>query len=271
MEHGVARSGNQEIAYTVEGRGSKTVLLITGLTWRAADWGSAFPSRLGEAYRVVRMDNRGAGASTLGPDPFTLEDMAADAVAVLDAVGAAEASVVGISMGGMITQLMLLEHPDRVERAVLMATHFGGSRVARPTPEAMRLFDPATFTQLGADPVAMIRLTLDTICAPSALRRDPGIVELMVENVRRAPTPGNAVLAQVQAIFGSNRDGRLANVSCPTLVMHGEDDTLIPPANGKMIAEQIPGARLVLLEECGHAIPLEQPARSAEAVLAFLE
>lgn len=270
MERGVARSGKQDIAYAVEGSGDRTVLLITGLGWRSADWGRTFPGRLAERYRVVRMDNRGTGRSPVSSDPFSLEDMAADAVAVLDAVEAETASVVGISMGGMITQLLLLDHAPRVERAVLMATHFGGAGIVPPTRDALRLFDPMEFIARGRDPVAMMRYQLEVICSPTALAERPEILELMLENARAEPTPPNAFLGQVQAILGSERGHRLGDVERPTLVVHGEEDPLIPPENGRMLAERIPGARLAMLADCGHAPPLEAPERSAELVLEFL-
>jgi 3-oxoadipate enol-lactonase len=269
MIHGTTRSRGEEIAYSVEGDGEETVLLITGLGWRSADWGTELPARLARRHRVVRFDNRGTGGSSVSSSGFTLEDMAADAVAVLDAVGAHTAHVAGISMGGMITQLLALDHADRVSRVVLIATHFGGKEIEPPTEAAMRLFDPAEFVARGRDPVQMMRYQLEVICAPGFVERDPEAIELLLENVRRQPTRPNGFLGQLQAILGSDRSARVGGIRAPALVIHGNDDPLIRPSNGVKLAERIPNAQLALLEACGHAVPLEQPEATARLMLDF--
>jgi pimeloyl-ACP methyl ester carboxylesterase len=269
METGTIRSGDVELAYSVEGRGDETILLITGLSWRAADWGSQVPRALGERYRVVRLDNRGTGASSVAAQAFTLDDMADDAVAVLDAVGAATAHVVGISMGGMITQLMALNHPDRIGKLALLATNHGGPNVVPPTSEAMQMFDPGAFLSRGRDPATMMEYQLDVICAPGYRERTPKLLDIMVQNVRAQPTSPNGFVGQLQAILTSNREERLPDIDRPTLVIHGKDDPLVPPENGRRLAERIPGAQLELYDDCGHVIPLEQPDRLAASLLEF--
>ena len=142
---GTATSGDTKLAYSVEGDGKETVLLVMGLGGRASDWGTAFPDALAEKYRVVRFDNRGVGASPMAPGGYVLSDLARDATAVLDAVSADKAHVIGVSMGGMISQLVALEHPARVNKLVLLSTNFGGVTLEPPHPDAMRLFDPGEF------------------------------------------------------------------------------------------------------------------------------
>ncbi len=271
MSARVARSGDVEIAYSVEGGGEETVLLIMGMGGRAADWGKTFPSSLAEHYRVVRFDNRGVGGSPIASAGYTLSDLARDATAVLDAVGASRAHVIGISMGGMISQLLAVEHPDRVARLVLMSTHFGGSAVEPPGPEARRIFDPGEFRRLGKDPVAMMIFTLSVITPPGFCERSPEVVEMMVANVREEPTTAQSFMAQVQAIVSSDRSELVRRIRQPTLVVHGTEDDLIPPSNGKQLAERIPGARLALLDGIGHMPMLEAPDRLAELVLEFLK
>jgi pimeloyl-ACP methyl ester carboxylesterase len=270
MERGVARSSGVEIHYSVEGSGPETVLLVIGLGGRAADWGTAFPAALAEQYRVVRFDNRGVGHSPKVPGGYALSDLAGDAAAVLDAVGAPSAHVVGSSMGGMIAQLVALDHAERVRRLVLLATHFGGREVEPPHAEAMQLFDPAAFLERGRDPASMMRFTLSVITAPGFPERFPHVIEEMVEYVRRQPTPPIAFLAQLQAIIGSDRSGRVSSIRQPTLVVHGLQDRLIPPGNGRALAERIPGAELALLEGVGHLPQIETPGALAQRISAFL-
>jgi pimeloyl-ACP methyl ester carboxylesterase len=270
MKTASARSGDVELSYSVEGDGAETVLLIMGLGGRAADWGTELPRALSERYRVVRFDNRGTGGSTVVNPGFSLEDMANDAVAVLDAVGAEKAHVMGISMGGMISQLVALGHAARIDKLVLMSTHFGGRKVVPPTPEAMKLFDPAEFDRVGRDAGAMMRRTLEIIAAPGWPERDPEAVDALVDNARRQPTPPAGFMGQFQAILQSDRSERLGDIPHPTLVLHGKQDTLIPVDNGRLIAERIPSARLELLDDCGHQPHWEKPDDVKRLVVEFL-
>lgn len=278
MRHGLARSHGREVpptpdvevAYTIEGDGDETVLLIMGLGGRAADWGTCFPGELARKYRVVRVDNRGVGRSPKVAGGYTLSDLARDAVAVLDHLEIEKAHVAGISMGGMISQLVALEHPGRVANLLLLSTHFGGRRVEAPHPDAMRLFDPGEFLNHGRDPAAMMRFTLSIITAPGFSEKNPGVVEEMIANVREQPTSGSAFMAQVQAILTSDRADLVREIRHRTLVVHGNDDKLIPPSNGRALAEAIPGARLVMMNGVGHMPMIEAPDELARIVLAFL-
>lgn len=243
------------IAYSVEGSGDETVLLIMGLGARAADWGPRFPARLAQRFRVVRFDNRGAGASEVPRDTWTLDDMARDAVAVLDAVGAERAHVVGLSMGGMIAQLLALDHSARVDRLVLMATHFGGRSVVPPRPEAFSIFMP----EPGTSPEELVRGATRVITGPGWADAHAGAVEELVALAREQPTPKRVFGAQLQAILGSDRSERVRSIRAPTLVIHGDADPLIVYENGVRLAERIPGARLETLAGVGHLLHYEAP------------
>jgi 3-oxoadipate enol-lactonase len=269
MTRKLARSGSVEVAYTAEGSGPETVLLIMGLAGRAADWGTLFPSALAERYRVVRMDNRGIGGSPRVDGGYTLSDMAADAIAVLDDTGAARAHIVGYSMGGMISQLIATEHAERVDRLVLLSTHFGGRDTDPPTASAQRLFDPQEFISRGKDAEVLMRFTLEMLTARGFADRAPEALAMMVANVRAEPTRTAAFMSQVQAILASDRSELVRTIQKPTLVIHGKEDELIPVSNGRELAHRIPGARLSILEGTGHMPMLECPDKLADLVLEF--
>jgi len=264
--HGTARSADVSLAYSVQGDAPETILLIAGLGSRAADWGAAFPERLAQSYRVVRFDNRGAGASSKPEQAWTLCDMAADAVAVLDAVQAERAHIIGVSMGGMIAQLLALEHAPRCASLVLMSTSFGGHEVIAPTPEALALFRPAR----GTTPEQIVRQSMHVLTAPGFAERNPDAIETLVRYALEQPTPRRAFGAQLQAIMDSDRAERVQQIQHPTLVVHGDSDTLIPDGNGRALAGRIPNARLEILEDCGHMPMWEKPERLSELVLEFL-
>lgn len=260
-------SHGARIHYEVEGAGPRTVLLIMGLGGHATEWGSAFPTALAQRHRVVRMDNRGIAASETDVAKWGMQDMADDARAVLDAVGVERAHVIGTSMGGMIAQQLTVSHANRVDRLVLMATSFGGAEAVPPADVALALFAPAPELSLAEQR----RRALGVITARGFAERNREQIEQLVALRERVPTRGSVFQTQLEAIFQSDRSQAVRTIARPTLVIHGVDDTLVPVGNGKLLAERIPGAKLALLEDCGHLPHLELPGRSAELALSFFD
>jgi len=240
--------------------------MIQGLGARAADWGPALPGALAGHFRVVMFDNRGTGASDKPRQGWTLEDMAEDALAVLDAVGAPRAHVIGVSMGGMIAQLVALDHAERVARLVLLSTNAGGASVVRPGPEMMSVFQPPR----GTPPDEIMRHALELISAPGWALSHPAEVEELVRISVELPTPKYAFTAQFQALLSSDRSERVRHIAQPTLVVHGDADRLIPVENAHLLAERIPGARLEILHGVGHMAMWEAPQELSQVVLDFL-
>jgi len=264
---GKARRAGAELAYSVQGNGTETVLLIQGLGARAADWGPALPRALAERFRVVLFDNRGTGSSDKPREAWTLDDMTLDALAVLDAVGAERAHVIGVSMGGMIAQLVALDHAARIERLVLLSTNAGGRSAVHPGPEMLSVFQPPR----GTPPEQIMRHALELIGAPGWAASHPSEVEELVRLSLEQPTPKYAFSAQLQALLASDRSERVRDIAQPTLVVHGDADRLIPVQNGRLLAERIPGARLEILDGIGHMAMWEAPGKLCRVVLDFLE
>ena len=248
-------------------RGSgPTILFVMGLGGRATDWNDAFLDRLADAFEVVTFDNRGTGASYHPDGEWTLDVMADEAVGVLDALGRRRAHVVGLSMGGMIAQLVALRHPDRVERLALLATHMGGFSVVPPAPPAIAML----MADRSRPPDEIVREAMTTICAPGFAVRDPGAIEELITLALAQPTPPATFVRHMGAIMATDRSGRLADIRAPTLVVHGDQDSLIPVDNGRALAAGIAGARLVELPETGHMPMWERPERLATLLREFL-
>jgi pimeloyl-ACP methyl ester carboxylesterase len=253
------------------------ILLVSGLGTQLLSWDDGLCARLAEAGRyVIRFDNRDAGLSTafdddpvdLGPVlramadgdqvtarslvPYTLSDMARDAVELLDALGIDRAHVVGASMGGMIAQTMAIEHPDRVRTLTSIMSTTGEPGVGRSTREAREVLLRPAPTERGA----YIEDSVSALVWHSKRYADPdGVRALAARSFDRSFRPAGTArqLAAVTA-SGSRADG-LRALEVPTLVIHGLDDTLIEPSGGERTAELVPGAELLLVPDMGHDRP----------------
>lgn len=239
------------------------VLLVMGLAYPAAMWFRLVPA-LAEGHRVIRVDNRGAGRTGDVPGaPYTVETMAADCLAVLDAAEVETAHVVGISMGGLIAQEIGLTAPERVRSLCLIATHPGIAHAVM-NPQAM-----AMLVQRGQwTPQEAAEASIPFNYAPGTPRER--IEEDWAVRLPLAAT-STGYLAQV---MGSSRwDGydRIQGITAPTLVVHGELDALVPPQNGRTIAGRIPGAELVIIPDANHVLMTDQPEYVSKVLVGWLE
>jgi len=256
-----AANGAVGIEYESFGQdGDPAVLLICGLGSQMTRWPEAFCERLaGHGYRVLRFDNRDTGLSTwfADGDRYTLSDMAADAMAVLDAAGVEAAHVAGVSMGGMITQAVAIEHPGRTLSLTSIMSATGAPGTLDPTPEA-----GAVLTLTPPDPAADLEAYLDrmvesalTIGSPAYPWPPGALRERALAEYRRAFNP-TGTTRQMGAIRGDgDRTERLGKVRVPAVVLHGADDPLVPPRGGEATAAAIPGAELRMIPGMGHDLP----------------
>ena len=260
----IARVGDVNLAYYVDGSGPP-ILLIMGLGGRGTDWNPGFIAAMAPQFETIRFDNRGTGKSDRPEETYSLDGMADEAVGILDAVGRERAHVVGVSMGGMIAQLVALRHPERVDRLVLLSTHCGGPAITPPTPAAMAVL----MGDRSRPPAELVRESMTTITGPGFAARHPEAIDAIVANALAQPTPPATFVRQMQAIMTSDRSARIADIRAPTLVVHGADDPLVPYPNGEVLARGIPGARLVTLPGCGHMPMWERPSEVVRAISSF--
>lgn len=246
-----------------EERGTgEPLLLIMGLGYTLEMWHRAMPA-LAEHYRVIAFDNRGVGHSDVPPGPYSISMMASDAAAVMDAARVDAAHVFGISMGGMIAQEFALQYPARVTSLVLGCTTCGGPNAAAAEPEVITALMARATMSVEEAIHAMAHFVYDAATPQERLEEDFAIR-------RRTYPTSEGYLAQLQGVLGWDSSGRLSEIAAPTLVIHGESDRLVPPANGRLIAESIPGAKLVMLPAASHIFLTDQPETSNRAVLSFL-
>jgi pimeloyl-ACP methyl ester carboxylesterase len=187
--------------------------------------------------------------------------MADDAAAVLRATGAAPATVVGMSMGGMIAQELAIRHPSLVERLVLVATRPPAPAHIPAAPDVLeRELGQLLNTPGRRDALAAyFRSVWEPQSAPDFAARNPELFEELAGQILERVTPRPAVINQLRAIAAWSGAGRLAKITVPTTVVHGVADELIPVGNGMRLARMIKAARYVELTGVGHLIPLEAP------------
>jgi pimeloyl-ACP methyl ester carboxylesterase len=269
---------------------AETILLISGLGTQMIRWADPFCRELAAlGYRVIRFDNRDAGGSTsfaqhgavdVGtlvtlllagqrpPLPYTLADMAADAIGLLDALSVPQAHLVGRSMGGMIAQMMASEYPSRVLSLTSIMSATGNPALPPPEPDAMTMMmqpapdpvlDEAGFLDHG---VAFARRITGTAYSFD----EEACRALLQEEVQRGRVPGGFGRQFAAIALAGDRRSQLATIKAPTLVIHGTNDPLFGPGCGQDTAASIPDAEMMLIDGMGHDLPAQLFRTVAQAI-----
>jgi pimeloyl-ACP methyl ester carboxylesterase len=265
-----------ELYYEEHGHGDP-LLCIMGFATDSTGWLLQTPA-FAERYRTIVFDNRGVGRSAKPSGAYTIHEMADDAVGLLDHLKVERAHVLGLSMGGMIAQELVLRHPERVRGLVLAATF--------PEPDAATEEQRTVlFTQMGGtitdagemkidfaavNPFMFFQQLLPLVFNPSFIQTELPKLMQMFQGALQYGFSIEAIMGQMQAVLGHNATDRLAGITAPTLVLTGDADRLISPANSDALARSIPGATLVRIPGGSHGFNIEQPDLFNRAVLDFL-
>ncbi|MFM6989709.1 MAG: alpha/beta fold hydrolase [Rhodoferax sp.] len=238
------------------------LLLVMGLGCSSAMWFRLAPL-LARDFRVILMDNRGMGQST-APHALVhrVPDMASDIAAVMDAAGEQSVHLAGLSMGGMIAQEFAINHPDRLRSLTLMATNCGSTHAVLAERDVWQLLFNKSRSSAEE---ALERMRPHTYAAGTAADR---IEEDHLVRIANHPAKRDYE-AQLYGLIGWSSYSRLQRIQCPTLVMHGLEDKLIPPQNGRILAAQIAGAQLVELADASHWLHSDRPRRVASELRQF--
>jgi len=257
-----------KLAYQVyPGKATATPLvMIMGLAGVKEDWRKLAPG-LAVGRPVLVMDNRGIGESDVPAGPYTMPMLVEDVLAVMDELGWKRADVFGISMGGMIAQQLVLAHPARVRRLVLGCTMHGGPRQIPPRPEVLQALLP----QRHVDPQLALRKAMMVNYTPQWVDSHPEFFDALLQENTRYRRSSRGIMAQMQAIMKFDVENLLPQIGCPTLVIHGDEDQLLPLPNGESIAAKIPNARFHLLRHCGHVFWHMDQGESQRVIEGFLD
>lgn len=274
----VERESGVKLYYEDHGAG-EPLLGIMGLGGNLHFWEFQI-SKLAQHHRLIVFDNRGAGRSGKPPGPYTIQQLADDAMAVLDQVGIRRGHVMGISMGGMVAQDVAIRFPDRVHSLVLACTF------ARPDDQARRVAEegalqmgapsPLKLVQGGAfdlskfDLKALFKFMMGLVLSPEFMQRNKEWLRTLLEKAVEYGFSVEAFLAQVAAVMNHDAAENLKSLQVPTLVMTGTNDVLVPPHHSDELAALIPGATLVKVPNGTHGFNVELPDTFNKTVLDFL-
>src|SRR5690349_12023482 len=284
MAEQTCKVGEIEIAYETFGDpANPAVLLVMGLATQMIAWHEDFCAELASrGFHVIRFDNRDVGRSTALrhlPAPtirqlalrskkaagYTLSDMAADAVGLLDQLGIDRAHLVGASMGGMIAQTIAIEHPQRVLSLCSIMSNTGSRLAGQPKLATYRVLlavPPADREQFIEHVLKMYRV----IGSPGFDRDEDDLREIAGRSYDRGRNPAGSGRQLAAIISSGDRTEGLRGVRVPTVVIHGTKDPLVRPSGGRATAKAVPGARLVTIEGMGHDLPRQTWPRIIAAI-----
>jgi len=251
------------IAYRFDGPAGAPVLTMShSLSADHSMWDPQLPA-LTDAYRVLRFDTRGHGASAVPAGEYTLGQLADDVIGLWDALGIENTHYCGLSMGGMIGQTLALKAPERLKSLVLCDT------ASAYPPEAQAMWAERIKAAQANGLAAGVDATIDRWFSPGFVERAPDVIE----GVRRmiAATPVDGYCGCGAAISRLNLTHRLGEIATPTLVICGEDDPGTPLAMSEVIRDGIPGANLVVLPVARHLSNIEDVAGFNAALRTFLD
>ena len=254
--------GARELHVVDRGSG-EPLLLIHGLAATHGIWGEPFLAGLADGgLRPITYDQRGVGHSGPAHEPFTIADLADDAVALIAALGHERVHVLGAAMGGMVAQELAIRHPLVVASLTLGCTYSGGPGSAITDRAVIGRYLDAI---RSGDVELAVRTGFEINMSAAAGERE-GAYRRYRTLAFAAPAPRSGIVAQARATAPHDTRARLGDIRAPTLVVHGDRDLMLDVANARQIAALIPGARLEILEGVGHVFWMEQPERSARLV-----
>jgi pimeloyl-ACP methyl ester carboxylesterase len=278
-----ARANGIELEYeTFGGPSAEPLLLIMGLGAQMISWDEGFCLQLSDrGFQVIRFDNRDSGLSTWMKDAgppnigaalsgnaqpaYQLDDLAADAAGLLDALNIPAAHIVGASMGGFIAQLVAIDHPEHVLSLTSIMSGPGGHDEVPPKPEgaAILAVSPPETRDGRIEQSMSIRKVLLGSGDPFNESVERGRAARAVD---RAYYPLGVGRQLVAILAAKSRLERLKQVRVPALVIHGVDDVLVPVENGRLVAEAVPDARLIEIDGMGHDLPKRVWPQVADAI-----
>jgi pimeloyl-ACP methyl ester carboxylesterase len=254
------------VCYEIKGKGFP-LIMINGAASNIETWPPRFVEGLSKKYSTVLFDNRGAGHTDAPKINYSIKMFADDTARLMDNLKIDKAHIFGISMGGTIAQELALNYPGKVEKLVLCSTHCGVSKQVPPAPNVLNALISLV---AGAKPEDIAKKLVSLSLTEEFVKNNPDRTKQAIELFMMAPITPDAFMRQLMAGSSWDSYARLPMIKAPTLVIAGRKDIMVPPENAKVLADRIPGAKLVYFEESGHMVPSHEPEEVLSTVLQFL-
>jgi pimeloyl-ACP methyl ester carboxylesterase len=254
-----------KIAYRVQGQGSPLVLVM-GYRLNSSAWPPSFIEQLARRFTVISLDNRGTGQSDKPLKGYAIANMARDVCGLLDELKITRVHMLGYSMGGAIAQEFVRQFPHRVLSLILCATMAGGPRAKYAKASVVAVMRDLD----GLSPEQAARRIWNVTYSPGYLEQHRDLAEEQMRREIALPTPLHAADLQFQAFAEFDGSKAVVQIRCPTLVLTGDLDELIPPENSLMMAKLIPGAKLAVIPTHGHRVFWETTTRCVDLIAEFI-
>lgn len=256
---------NVEIAYNIHGNG-KPVILIGGFNMVKESWDSQIKG-LSDHFQVITYDNRGVGESTVPVEDFTIADMASDVTGLMDTLEIDSAYIFGVSLGGLIAQILSLDYPNRVKKVALGCTTHGGRHAVMQTQEVRDVQMMTVDPDISAEKA--VRINIPLLYSERFIREEPERLEALVRAGIKYFPPLQGRMGQLKALSVFNVKRRLNEINCPVLAITGNEDKSVPPENSNLLTEGIHNARLYIVEGAGHIFFQEKPEEVNSVLIDF--
>ena len=250
--------------YEVHGSG-EPLLLIQGLGYSCEMWFAQVPV-FSKEFTTIIFDNRGSGRSGKPDEEYTIRQMAGDAIALLNNLGASSAHILGVSLGGLIAQEMAIEFPERVKKLVLISTHYGTGYW-----EATKAVWDEILSMTSGTLEEILREKLKFALTPEFYRMQWKTIAEIIRIRSLSPQPPHAFIRQFEAAKKFDAQERVKLITAPTLVLSGTEDRVVPLALSQQLALQIPNSRFCAIDRAAHLAFIEKADEINQLVLQFLK
>lgn len=259
------RANGIDFSYEKLGKGDP-IILISGFTNHFGMWEKIFP-KLKDFFEVHLFDNRGSGRTTATPPPYTIELLASDVIALMDALNIEKAHMLGFSMGSAIIQMIGLKYPDRLLKGVLVAPFN-----TLPSTAIMQANSVSKLFEAGAPPELALESILPWIYSNDYLSDSKRVEETIARLINDPyPQPLEGYLGQLEAIKAFDLTGELPKIQNPLLLLAGKEDLYTPYYSAKILAKLLPNGRLIGLPKLSHMLHIEAPETIIEETRAFCQ
>jgi pimeloyl-ACP methyl ester carboxylesterase len=242
-----------QVYYEVKGEGFPLVM-ITGLSDNLDGWDPRLVEELSRKFKLVMFDNRGAGRTDVSDRKYTIKLFADDTAGLMDVLEISKAHILGISMGGMIAQELVLNYPEKVAKLVLCSTCSGGLKDVQSSKEVSKMLTADT-TKMSQE--EKWRMLLPLVFTDDFIKINLNFIMQYAQRRLKHPISEEGYMHQLDAIRTFNTYERLHQIKAPTLILHGKKDVLIPSENGAILAETIPNPKLIYFEKSAHILAEE--------------